>query len=68
MSIRLVPTGVVVGVEIVESSGSAVFDRSAEQAVNKAKSFPELKNLPNRIFEKEFRVFDMIFEPEDLRL
>jgi len=67
LRIQLVPTGRVVGVEVIESSGDAAFDRSAEQAVNKAESFPELKSLPNRVFEKNFRVFNLNFEPEDLR-
>jgi colicin import membrane protein len=67
LRIQLVPTGRVVNVSVIESSGDAAFDRSAEQAVNKAESFPELKNLPNRVFEKNFRVFNLNFEPEDLR-
>jgi colicin import membrane protein len=67
LRIQLVPTGRVVNVNVIESSGDAAFDRSAEQAVNKAESFPELKKLPNRVFEKNFRVFNLNFEPEDLR-
>ena len=66
--IKLVPTGRVVGVTVAKSSGNAAFDRSAEQAVLKANSFPELKNIEPRVFEKYFRNFRMVFRPEDLRL
>lgn len=65
--IQLVPTGVVVGAEVVKSSGDKAFDRSAVQAVKKAERFPELQKLPSRIFEKNFRVFNLLFEPKDLR-
>jgi len=65
--IQLVPTGKVISASVVESSGDQAFDRSAVLAVNKADSFPELKNLPIRVFEKNFRVFNLYFEPEDLR-
>lgn len=68
LSIRLVPTGEVVGVEVVKSSGNAVFDRSAVIAVEKAERFPELKDMPSRVFEAYFRRFTLVFKPEDLLL
>ena len=67
LQIQLVPTGEVVSVRILKSSGDAAFDRSAENAVQKAGSFPELQNLPPREFEKTFRRFRLLFRPEDLR-
>lgn len=67
VKMRLVPTGVVVGQEVVASSGNSAFDRSALRAVEKAASFPELKNLPSRIFERHFREVIIDFSPEDLR-
>ena len=67
LQIQLVPTGEVVSVRILQSSGDAAFDRSAENAVQKAGSFPELQNLPPREFEKTFRRFRLLFTPEDLR-
>ncbi|MGS2723785.1 cell envelope integrity protein TolA [Porticoccus sp. GXU_MW_L64] len=66
--IQLVPTGRVTSVRIVKSSGNPAFDQSVEQAVNKADSFPELKNLESRVFEKYFRNLRMVFRPEDLRM
>lgn len=67
LELQLVPTGEVVSVNILKSSGSVAFDRSAVNAVEKAGSFPELKNLPPREFEKTFRRFQLLFRPEDLR-
>jgi colicin import membrane protein len=65
--IQLVPTGKVINVSVAESSGDLAFDRAAVLAVNKADSFPALQNMPNHVFEKNFRVFTLYFKPEDLR-
>ena len=67
LSVQLVPTGEIVSVTVLRSSGNAAFDRSAVNAVEKAGSFPELSNLPTREFEKTFRRFRLLFRPEDLR-
>ena len=67
LAIQLIPTGEVVSVSVLKSSGNTAFDRSAINAVEKAGSFPELKNLPSREFEKTFRRFRLLFRPEDLR-
>ncbi|WP_019530669.1 energy transducer TonB [Dasania marina] len=63
----LVPTGEVINVSVVKGSGNAAFDRSAVAAVKRAKQFPELQQLPPRVFQDTFRRFRMIFNPEDLR-
>ena len=67
LSIQLIPTGEVVSVSVIKSSGNSAFDRSAQNAVEKAGSFPELQNLPAREFETNFRRFRLLFRPEDLR-
>ena len=67
LAIQLIPTGEVVSVSVLKSSGNAAFDRSAINAVEKAGSFPELQKLPTREFEKTFRRFRLLFRPEDLR-
>ncbi|MEH6516031.1 MAG: cell envelope integrity protein TolA [Halioglobus sp.] len=67
LSIQLIPTGDIVSVTVLKSSGNGAFDRSAINAVEKAGSFPELKNLPIREFERTFRRFRLLFRPEDLR-
>ena len=67
LQLQLIPTGEIVGVTIVQSSGDPAFDRSAVNAVEKAARFPELQKLPPREFEKTFRRFKLLFKPEDLR-
>ncbi|MDG2019026.1 MAG: TonB family protein [Porticoccaceae bacterium] len=68
IELRLVPTGRIVGVEILESSGDPAFDLSVEQAVRKAEPFSELQRMESRIFEQYFRSVKIVFNPEDLRL
>lgn len=68
LEIKMLPTGQVVGVRVIRSSGDAAFDRSAEQAVKRVDRFEEVKNIPPEIFEKRFRQFTFTFNPEDLRL
>jgi colicin import membrane protein len=67
LQIQLIPTGEVVSVTVLKGSGSSAFDRSAINAVEKAGSFPELRNLPASEFERTFRRFRLLFRPEDLR-
>ena len=64
LQVELVPTGDVVAVMLVESSGSSAFDRSAENAVRKADRFEVPKE--SAIFEQYFRQFTLLFKPEDL--
>jgi outer membrane biosynthesis protein TonB len=52
---------------VIRSSGDLAFDSSAESAVRRAGSFPELQKLPSGEFEKKFRRLNLIFKPEDLR-
>jgi len=66
VSLRLVPTGEVVSSSILQSSGDAAFDRSVLQAVERADRFPELQDLDNSVFERNFRNFTLVFRPEDL--
>ena len=67
LALQLIPTGEIVSVTVVQSSGNTAFDRSAINAVEKAERFPELNDLPSREFEKTFRRFRLLFRPEDLR-
>ena len=64
LRVELVPTGDIVSVTVVEGSGNAAFDRSAEAAVNKARRFEVPKE--SAVFERHFRKFTLLFKPEDL--
>src|SRR5690606_14404317 len=67
LEINMVPTGQVVNVRVIKSSGDSAFDRSAEQAVKRVDRFTEIKDMPSDLFERNFRVFRLLFQPEDLR-
>ena len=62
--VELIPTGELLSVALVDSSGNAAFDRSAELAIRRAKRF----SVPgdNTVFEANFRRFYFLFRPEDL--
>lgn len=62
---NLVPTGELVDISVVRSSGNAAFDRSAELAVSQAAPF-EVPDNP-ALFEQRFRQLRLLFTPEDLR-
>jgi len=64
LQVELVPTGELVAVNVLESSGNEAFDRSAEQAVRKAQKFEVPRD--NALFESRFRRFNLLFQPEDL--
>lgn len=65
LMMNLVPTGELVDISVLRSSGNAAFDRSAELAVRQAAPFrvPEDASL----FEQRFRRLRLLFTPEDLR-
>jgi colicin import membrane protein len=68
IELRLVPTGRIVGVTVIESSDDVAFDLAAQQAAFKAQQFKELQNMDSAIFEKYFRRVKVVFSPQDLRL
>ena len=68
LRVSLVPTGGLSAVEVLESSGDAAFDRSANQAVRKAAPFEIIREISPVVFEKNFRTFQFRFSPQDLRL
>jgi len=68
--IKLLASGRVVGVELINSSGNSAFDKAAEQAVWRTESFPrvsEISKASPAYFNRELRTFMINFKPEDLR-
>lgn len=63
VKITLVPTGQVIQVVVVKSSGNAALDRSVEQAIHRASPLPVPKEIA--VFEKSFRNFTIKFRPEN---
>lgn len=66
INLQLLPTGEIRDATIIQSSGDAAFDRAAEQAVRRADRFPELQEMPTRLFNSQFRNINLTFRPEDL--
>jgi colicin import membrane protein len=66
LSVRLGPSGEVLAVTVVTTSGDNSFDRSAVQAVEQAAPFIELRDLP-AAQQSELRQFNLRFTPGDVR-
>ena len=62
--VELIPTGDVLSVALVDSSSNGAFDRSAEQAIRRARRFDVPQDIA--LFEANFRRFYFLFRPEDL--
>lgn len=67
--IQLIPSGDVINVSVLKSSGNDSFDQSAITAVRRVGKFPYLKELDKtpQVFERNFRRLQLDFSPEDLR-
>ncbi len=63
LRVRLIPSGDVVTVDIARSSGDAVFDRSAMQAVRKASPLP-VPPVDSGLFE-EFRQINLVLRKKE---
>lgn len=60
--VKLLSSGDVMEAQVVKSSGDAIFDRSAENAVRKASPLPVPRD-PS-LFASHFRTFTFVFKPE----
>lgn len=66
IELRTTPVGDILNARIVQSSGDASFDRSVEQAVARVGNLQELRDLPNAVYERNFRTITLTFSPQDL--
>ena len=68
LQVDLTPSGDLLGVQVLDGSGNAAFDRSAETAVRRAaRRLGRFPVPPERsLFEAHFRHFTLLFRPEDL--
>ena len=67
LRIYFLPNGEVRSVDVTRSSGDALFDQKAVDAVYKVGKIDELSNVDSYVFERNFRQVDLIFNPQDLR-
>ena len=68
LQVDLTPSGDLIGVQVIDTSGNPAFDRSAQAAVRKAaRALGRFPVPPERsVFEAHFRHFTLLFKPEDL--
>ncbi|RCX02517.1 cell envelope integrity protein TolA [Marinomonas foliarum] len=67
LRIYFLPNGEVRNVDVTRSSGDALFDQKAVDAVYKVRKIDELSEIDSYVFERNFRQVDLIFNPQDLR-
>lgn len=67
LRIYFLPNGEVMNAQITKSSGDALFDQRAVDAVYKVRKIEELSKVDSYVFERNFRQVDLIFNPQDLR-
>lgn len=67
LQISFLPTGEVNLVQVVKSSGDALFDQRAVDAAYKVEKIEELAEVDSYIFERQFRSITLVFNPQDLR-
>ena len=65
LEIALVPTGDVVVSRF--SSQAATPRLTQHERCRESRPFPEVKSLDRALFERDFRRFQLLFRPEDLR-
>lgn len=68
--IRLLPSGRVVGVDVIKESGNVAFDNAAKQAVLRTESFPKVAQIASAspsYFNKNLRTIAIEFTPDQLR-
>lgn len=68
--IKVLPSGRIIGVDILKSSGNTAFDSAAEQAVLRTENLPKIADIARAsraYFDRELRTMKIVFKPEDLR-
>ena len=63
LRLKIRASGRIIGVELIKSSGNIRFDNSALQAVRRVEVFNFFDSIPKALFEKEFRVISISFNP-----
>jgi len=63
LRLKIRPSGRIIGVDLLKSSGNIRFDNSALQAVRRVEAFNFFNSIPKTLFEKEFQVISISFNP-----
>ena len=63
LRLKIRPSGRIIGVDLIKSSGNIRFDNSALHAVRRVEVFNFFNSIPKTLFEKEFQVISISFNP-----
>ena len=63
LRLKIRPSGRIIGVDLIKSSGNIRFDNSVLQAVRRVEVFNFFNSIPKTLFEKEFEVISISFNP-----
>ena len=63
LRLKIRPSGRIIGVDLIKSSGNIRFDNSVLQAVRRVEAFNFFNSIPKTLFEKEFQVISISFNP-----
>ena len=63
LRLKIRSTGRIIGVELIKSSGNIRFDNSALQAVRRVETFNFFNSIPRILYEEEFQVLAISFNP-----
>ena len=63
LRLKIRPSGRIIGIDLIKSSGNIRFDNSALQAVRRVEAFNFFNSIPKTLFEKEFQVISISFNP-----
>ena len=63
LRLKIRPSGRIIGADLIKSSGNIRFDNSALQAVRRVEAFNFFNSIPKTLYEKEFQVISISFNP-----
>ena len=63
LRLRIRPSGRIINVDLIQSSGNIRFDNSALQAVRRVETFNFFNSITKSLFEKEFQTISISFNP-----
>jgi len=63
LRLKIRSSGRIIGADLIKSSGNIRFDNSALQAVRRVEAFNFFNSIPKTLFEKEFQVISISFNP-----
>ena len=63
LRLKIRSSGRIIGADLIKSSGNIRFDNSALQAVRRVETFNFFNSIPKTLFEKEFQVISISFNP-----